>query len=131
MEEVVMNNEVKSIALHHVIRRDSPQACQLKLMEKEFENATLRGKKPGEKEVDDYCKVQPFDSDLVWINFFSLSVQLDDVTPNLNHVKEIEIRSKLQLFNIFLFENSSRISFCYFSLHSKVIVRAFFNFPQS
>ena len=57
IEEIQMSDKVKEVALHHVIRRDSPQAQMLKQMEEEFDNVKKRGDKPSETDVSDYCKV--------------------------------------------------------------------------
>ena len=59
-EETQMSDKVKSVALHHVIRRDSPQAQKLKQIEQEFESIKKRGESIDEEEVANYCKVRYF-----------------------------------------------------------------------
>ena len=56
-DQIEISNEVKKVALHHVIRRDSPQAKELKQMEQDFDNERQRGEKPNQADVNKYCKV--------------------------------------------------------------------------
>ena len=65
-ETKVMNEQVRKISLHHVIRgKESPYAQELQEYEEQFAADRKIGYRSGNKEVAEYCKVRAFSPYLI------------------------------------------------------------------